>query len=138
MPPALNSEVIVANDVPREGATVNVLVVAPLAPVLSVTISRTVYDPVALAMSVLVADPVVIEDATVDPPGAVSMDHAKVNGGMPVLDPLSEMKANGGLPLKATEVGLVTEMLGTGGFSATVMVCVTVCEVTVDAVNCTT
>ena len=130
--------VIVPKVVPRNGETVNVLVVTPLAPVLSVTVSRTVYEPVALAVSVLVADPVVIEDATVDPPGAVSMDHAKVKGGMPVLDPLSDMKAKGGLPLKGTEVELVTEMLGTGGFSATVIVCVTVCDVTVDAVNCTT
>jgi hypothetical protein len=129
------------NFLPFDGATANVLVVAPTPPWLSVTVSRTVYEPVALAVSVLVDAPVVTADATTAPLGALSIDHAKENGAMPVLDPLSEIDANG-LPkmslLNATEVALVTEMLGTGGFSATLIVCVTVCDVTVDAVNWTT
>jgi hypothetical protein len=104
-------------------ATVNVLVVAPETPLASVTVSLTVYEPVARAVSVLVEAPVVMVDASTEPPGALSIDHAKVRGVTPVLDPLSEINARG-LPfaarLKARVVGLVTEMLGTGGFSATV------------------
>lgn|SRR6266851_6809850 len=142
-----NSEVMVPNVVPFVGVTLKVLVVAAVFPAESLTCSRTVYEPVALTVSVG-AEAVVLESvaAPLVESGWIVIDQEKVSGSAPELplpsnDTLAVLAAPvAGLPaekLRATGVTpLFTTMLATTGVPLeTPIECVTLLEPIFEAVS---
>src|SRR5437879_6173844 len=140
---------MVANVVPFVGVTLKVFVVAAVLDAASVTCSRTVYEPVALTVSVGAAA-VVLEKlaAPFAESGWLVTDHAKVSGWTPELPlPFSDTVAvlaapvPGFPPEKARAAGLTppfaTMFATTGVPLPTVIACVTLLEPMFEAVTWT-